>query len=132
MKISTKGRYALRFMLDLAEHATDRYITLNDVSSRQEISEKYLEQIVSPLSRAGFVQSARGPHGGYKLAREPREYNVGEILRTIEGSLSPVACLEQNSEKCRRKENCPVLGFWQGLDNAIETYVDSYTLEDLL
>lgn len=132
MKISTKGRYALRLMLDLAKNGEDRYVTLKAISGRQEISEKYLEQIVSPLSHAGFLKSARGPHGGYQLSREAQEYRVGDILRTIEGSLTPVTCLEKSSKKCSRVENCPVYGFWQGLDNAIETYVDSYTLQDLI
>ena len=132
MKISTKGRYALRLMVDLARNSTDGYIRLKDVSERQDISVKYLEQIVSPLAQNYLVSSARGPHGGYRLARPPKEYTVGEILRTIEGSLAPVSCLEKQPNKCRRKDDCPVLEFWQGLDKTIEQYVDSYTLESLL
>ena len=104
MKISTKGRYALRLMLDLAMRDTGEYISLRDVSSRQEISAKYLEQIVTQLGRAGFVKSTRGPQGGYKLAKDPSEYTVGSILRLIEGSLAPVACLEGENNECPRQD----------------------------
>ena len=106
MKISTKGRYALRLMLDLAVHNTGENISLKDISSRQEISIKYLEQIVISLSRAGFVRSVRGSQGGYRLAREPKDYTVGSILRLIEGSLAPVSCLDDEPNECPRAEQC--------------------------
>ncbi len=132
MKISAKGRYALRLMLDLAEHNTGEYITLKDISDRQEISMKYLEQIITPLSKAGFLRSVRGPQGGYRLVMEPKEYKVGDILRATEGKLAPVACLEQEPNECSRCEYCATISFWQGLFDVINEYVDSVTLEDLL
>lgn len=106
MKISTKGRYALRLMIDLAQHDAGGYIPLRDISKRQQISAKYLEQIVVQLSRAGFVISTRGAQGGYQLARHPSEYTVGDILRITEGSLAPVACLEHEPVDCVRAEEC--------------------------
>lgn len=132
MKISTKGRYALRLMIDLAQHDAAGYIPLRDISKRQEISAKYLEQIVVQLSRAGFVTSTRGAQGGYQLARHPSEYTVGEILRITEGSLAPVACLENDPVECARAEDCMTLDFWRGLYDAVNRYVDSVTLEDLV
>ena len=132
MKISTKGRYALRLMIDLAQHDAAGYIPLRDISKRQEISAKYLEQIVVQLSRAGFVISTRGAQGGYQLARHPSEYTVGEILRITEGSLAPVACLEHDPVECARAEDCMTLYFWRGLYDAVNRYVDSVTLEDLV
>mgnify|MGYP005757748533 FL=1 len=132
MKISTKGRYALRLMIDLAQHDAAGYIPLRDISKRQEISAKYLEQIVVQLSRAGFVISTRGAQGGYQLARHPSEYTVGEILRITEGSLAPVACLEHDPVECARAEDCMTLDFWRGLYDAVNRYVDSVTLEDLV
>lgn len=132
MKISTKGRYALRLMLDLAQHENNGYTPLRDISKRQDISAKYLEQIVVQLARAGFVNSTRGAQGGYCLARHPREYRVGDILRVTEGSLAPVACLEGESSDCEQMPNCLTLGFWRGLYNVINEYLDSTTLEDLL
>ena len=132
MKISTKGRYALRLMIDLAQHDAAGYIPLRDISKRQEISAKYLEQIVVQLSRAGLVTSTRGAQGGYQLARHPSEYTVGEILRITEGSLAPVACLEHDPVECARAEDCITLDFWRGLYDAVNRYVDSVTLEDLV
>ena len=132
MKISTKGRYALRLMIDLAQHDAAGYIPLRDISKRQEISAKYLEQIVVQLSRAGFVTSTRGAQGGDQLARHPSEYTVGEILRITEGSLAPVACLEHDPVECARAEDCMTLDFWRGLYDAVNRYVDSVTLEDLV
>ena len=132
MKISTKGRYALRLMIDLAQHDAAGYIPLRDISKRQEISAKYLEQIVVQLSRAGFVTSTRGAQCGYQLARHPSEYTVGEILRITEGSLAPVACLEHDPVECARAEDCMTLDFWRGLYDAVNRYVDSVTLEDLV
>lgn len=132
MKISTKGRYALRMMLDLALHNTGEYISLKDISARQEISVKYLEQIVTLLGRAGFVKSVRGPQGGYILARGPEEYTVGSILRLTEGSLAPVTCLENKPNQCNRSRYCCTVGVWQKLDRAINDVVDNITLADLV
>lgn len=132
MKISTKGRYALRLMVDIAQNDSESYVALKDISKRQGISLKYLEQIVSPLARGGYLNSSRGPRGGYRLARTPDEYKAGDILRVIEGSLAPVNCLASTPNTCARKDVCPVLNFWEGLDNEIEKYVDSYTLKDLI
>ena len=132
MKISTKGRYALRLMLDLAACPEDEYISLKDISARQGISMKYLEQIVSLLCRAGFIKSLRGPQGGYRLARKPSEYTAGQILRVTEGDLSPTACLQDEENLCPRAEGCPTLKFWAGLAEAVNHYVDSVTLADLL
>ena len=132
MKISTKGRYALRLMLDLAVNDTGEYITIKNIAKRQEISDKYLEQIITQLSKAGFVKSARGAQGGYMLARRPDEYTVGEILRLMEGSLSPVPCLECSSEVCARASECVTLEVWQELQSAINKVVDNITLADLV
>ena len=132
MKISTRGRYALRFMIDLAQHGNAEYTALKDVSKRQDISIKYLEQITSLLSKYGLLQSVRGPQGGYKLARHPSEYTVGEILRITEGDLAPVACLSQPNNTCPKRMACATLNLWEGLNNAINTYLDSKTLEDLV
>ncbi len=135
MKISTKGRYALRVMLDVAAHNTGEYIKVKDISSRQEISDKYLEQIISLLSKAGFLRSTRGAQGGYKLAKDPSYYTVGMILRTTEGSLAPVSCLdvpEGESPLCDRYDSCDTVYVWKKLKNAIDDVVDSITLEDLL
>lgn len=129
MKISTKGRYALRIMLDIASNEKDKFISLKDIATRQEISMKYLEQIISTLNKAGLVQSCRGNSGGYKLVKKPKEYKVGDILRVAEGNLSPTNCI---NEDCSRKAICQTYEFWKGLDNAIEEYVDSKTLEDLM
>lgn len=132
MKISTKGRYALRMMLDLGQHDTGEYISLKDISNRQGITVKYLEQIVTSLTKAGFLRSQRGNNGGYRLAKSPREYRVGDILRVMEGSLAPIACLDDPDNVCPRACECEVLPFWKGLDKVINDYVDSYTLADLL
>lgn len=132
MKISTKGRYALRLMLDLALHNTGEYITIKSISARQEISDKYLEQIITQLSRAGYVKSIRGAQGGYRLAKAPEEYTVGMILRLIEGSLAPVACLEDDSETCTRSGQCATLDVWKQLYDAINNVVDNITLADLV
>ena len=130
MKISTKGRYALRLMLDLALNNTGEYIKIKNISERQEISEKYLEQIVNVLNKAGCLKSVRGAQGGYKLAKSPKEYTVGMILRLTEGSLSPVACLEDDSE-CNRLNDCVTIEVWKQLDLAIKNVVDNITLGDL-
>lgn len=132
MKISTKGRYALRMMLDLALNSNGSYISLKDISARQSISDKYSEQIINQLSKAGLVRSTRGAKGGYMLARKPDEYTVGDILRVMEGSLAPVACLEGDDVECDRASYCVTLGVWRKLDKAIKGVVDSITLEDLV
>ncbi|MCR5763420.1 MAG: Rrf2 family transcriptional regulator [Treponema sp.] len=131
MKISTRGRYALRFMIDLAQQDTNEYTALKDVSKRQGISVKYLEQITTLLSKFGLLISVRGPQGGYKLARKPEDYSVGEILRITEGDLAPVACLAQETNTCPIHNKCHTISFWQEFDNIINTYVDSKTLADL-
>jgi Rrf2 family protein len=132
MKISTKGRYALRMMLDIAQHNTGEPVSIRDVSERQEISVKYLEQIVSALVRAGYLRSIRGPQGGYLLAKRPSEYTVGDILRVTEGNLQPVDCLVDDENQCSRANICITLRLWRELDEAIKGVVDKYTLEDLV
>ncbi len=132
MKISTKGRYALRLMLDLALHDHDAPVRIRDIAARQDISDKYLEQIISGLNKAGYVKSIRGPQGGYRLAKETSYYTVGMILRLTEGSLAPVACLEDEVNQCMRQENCATLRLWQKLDDAIKSVVDTVTLADLV
>lgn len=132
MKISTKGRYALRMMLDIAQHDTGEPVRIKDISARQDISLKYLEQIVSVLVRANYLRSIRGPQGGYRLTKRPEEYVVGDILRLTEGSLSPVECLSTDRNDCPRADICVTLRIWKELDEAIRSVVDKYTLEDLL
>lgn len=132
MKISTKGRYALRLMLDLAVNDKGEKIRIKDIAERQEISDKYLEQIISVLQKAGYVKSLRGPQGGYCLAKEPKEYTVGMILRLTEGSMSPVACLDDEVNQCSRQEECATLILWHKLDDAIKSVIDQYTLLDLM
>ena len=131
MKISSKGRYALRMMIDLAEHNSSEWISLKDISERQGISIKYLEQIVTVLNKSGLLKSSRGPQGGYMLAKSPEKYTVGQILRVIEGNLAPVACLETDVNICERRSICPTLKFWEGLNTVINQYVDSVTLQNL-
>lgn len=132
MKISTKGRYALRMMLDLALQEGKRPVALREIADRQEISVKYLEQIVSVLARAGYLKSIRGPQGGYVLTREPKDYTVGDILRLTEGSLAPVECLETERNLCPRADRCVTLKLWKELDQAVRQVVDHRTLEDLV
>lgn len=131
MKISTKGRYALRIMIDLATNENKEFISLKDIAARQEISNKYLEQIIAMLNKAGYLKTARGNNGGYKLAKKPKEYLVGDILRATEGDLKPIDCLTEEGN-CIRKENCKTFSFWKGLDEVITKYVNSKTLEDLM
>lgn len=131
MKISTRGRYALRLMVDLAASNKDEFITIKSIAARQEISEKYLEQIITVLSRAGFVKSARGAQGGYKLARPAEEYTVGMILRAIEGSLVPVKCMEDDPNECPRYRQCVTMDVWKRIDDAVSGVVDSITLDQL-
>lgn len=132
MKISTKGRYALRLLLDIAQQGEGAVVSLKEISSRQDISVKYLEQIVLKLNKAGFLKSIRGVQGGYTLTRAPAEYNAGEVLRAVEGSLAPTACLESEINQCARCDQCATLWFWEGMDRAINDYVDRFTLQDFL
>jgi Rrf2 family protein len=132
MKFSTKGRYALRVIIDLAEHNSGNYIPLTDIAARQEISEKYLESIVSVLSKNGYVDAMRGKGGGYRLNRSPDEYTVGSIIRLIEGNLSPVSCLEPGAAPCSRRAECRTISMWTGLQNLINDYLDGITVGDLI
>jgi Rrf2 family protein len=132
MKISTKGRYGLRVMIDLAIHNNGEYIALKDIAVRLDITVKYLEQIVGTLNKAGFLESMRGNSGGHRLAKKPSEYKVGDILRVMEGNFSPVECLSDEESACPMSESCASLIFWKGLDDVVNKYIDSYTLQDLL
>ncbi len=133
MKVSTKGRYALSLMVDLGVYGSGgNYISLKDIAARQNISIKYLEQVVTPLHRAGLVRSVRGAQGGYRLSRDPERYTAGEILRAIEGSFAPIACLETDVNECEHYSNCPTVGFWEGMYKVISDYMDSVTLKQLI
>ena len=132
MKISTKGRYALRLMMDLAENNTGSPISLKDVAKRQDISDKYLEQIISILNKAGYVRSVRGAQGGYMLKMEPQNYTVGMILRQTEGSLAPVACIEDDEIVCDRQQQCVTSIVYKKINDAICSVVDHITLQDLV
>ena len=132
MLISTKGRYALRIMIDLAEHQTDEFISLREIAQRQEISEKYLESIVRMLVKAKVVESLRGKGGGYRLNKTPDQYTVGSILQLTEESLAPVSCLEKNADPCPRSGWCRTLTLWQGLDKVIHDYLERVTIADLM
>ena len=132
MTVSTRGRYALRMMIDIAKHRDNQVVTLKDISERQGISVKYMEQIVPNLTRVGLLRSERGSNGGYMLTKAPDQYTAGEIIRSIEGKLAPVACLEDNVNQCGRCDICETLSFWQGLNKVIDNYVDSVTLEDFI
>lgn len=131
MIVSTRGRYALRVMIDLVEHQNDDRIPLKDISERNGISQKYLEAIMTLLSKNHFVDAVHGKGGGYKLNRKPEEYKVGEILRLTEGSLAPVACLEAGAEKCEKASYCRTLPLWTKLDSLVSGYLDSVSLADL-
>ena len=130
MKFSTRDRYALRLMVELANRPND-LIPLKDISDKQRISLKYLEQIVTPLARVGLVKSERGSQGGYRLTKAPADYTAGEILRAIEGSVAPIPCLGSETNECPMWEQCFTLPFWTGLDEVINQYIDSVTLEQL-
>lgn len=132
MLISTKGRYALRVMIDLAEHQSEDYVPLKEIAQRQELSEKYLESIIKLLVKANLLRGLRGKGGGYKLTKAPDLYTVGSILRLTEESLAPVSCLEQDAESCPRMAECRTLPLWKGLDTVINNYLDSVTLADLV
>lgn len=132
MKISTKGRYAVRLMLDIAMNSKGENVSLKDVSKRQDISLKYLEQIVNMLCKAGLLRSQRGAQGGYRMTRQPDEYTVGDILRVTEGEMAPVSCLEGEENYCPKSESCPTLKMWTGLYRAITDYLDGTTIADLM
>ncbi|MEA5039140.1 MAG: Rrf2 family transcriptional regulator [Clostridiaceae bacterium] len=132
MMISTKGRYALRVMIDLAQHGEDGYVSLKTISERQGVSLKYLEAIVSMLNKAGMVESLRGKDGGYQLARKPEEYSIGDILRLVEGSIAPVACVDHPEGGCTQTDHCLTFPLWQKLDRLIDDYLGSVTLRDLI
>ena len=131
MMISTKGRYALRFLADVAEHQGSGFVPLKDVAARQEISEKYLEIVVKELVKGGLLDTLRGKGGGYRLNRLPEEYSVKAIIERMEGPLAPVACLEPGREACSRRESCRTLSLWTGLDQVISDYLAQFTLADL-
>lgn len=132
MIVSTKGRYALSVMMDLAEHNTGEYLLLNDIAARQGISEKYLEGIMAVLSKAGFVRSLRGRGGGYRLARSPEEYTVGSVLKLTEGSLAPVSCTRERGAPCGRAAECRMFPMWAQLDRMISDYLEGITVADLV
>ena len=132
MKISTKGRYALRMMIDIAENQEKGYVALKDIAARQEISKKYLEQIALHLSQCGMLRAVRGYQGGYMLSRDAKEYTVAQILSVVEGSLATVSCLESPVNSCPRRENCKTLPLWMSLNRRIQEYLNSVTLEDIV
>lgn len=131
MKITSRGRYALKVMIDLAEQNTDDYIKLGDVAKRHNISEKYLESIIASLAKAGLLIGVRGKGGGYKLAKKPEEYTVGSILKITEGSLAPVSCMDCKPNTCDSANGCKTLPLWEGLDRVIDDYLESVTVADL-
>ncbi len=132
MMISTKGRYALRVLLDLAENAENGYIPMKTVAERQNLSLKYIERIMPSLSKNNYVEGIHGKGGGYKLSKSPKDYKIGDILRLAEGNLSPVACLGCNSKQCDRADICKTLPMWKKFDFMVNDFFDSITLEDLL
>src|SRR3989339_1549415 len=131
MRISTKGRYALRLMLDLARHPNQN-VSIKEISGRQQISHKYLEQIIIQLVRAGYVKSVRGPQGGYSLSSEPSQITAGMVIRLMEGSRAPVPCLDEGADSCSRSGDCDTLPLWSKLQRAIDEVVDKFTLQDLI
>lgn len=131
MKISTKGRYALRLMLDIANNSKERPVSVKDIANRQGISDKYLEQIISVLNGAGFVKSVRGAQGGYLLKKKPEEYTVGSILRLTEGSLAPTSCVEEEGS-CDRIDKCVTAKIWKQINDAVNNVVDNITLADIM
>lgn len=131
-QISTKGRYALRLMINLADNRDGELLSLSDIAAKENLSEKYLESIISALVKANYVISFRGKTGGYKLSKTPSEYRVGDILRLTEGDLAPVACLKENAEPCPNADQCKTLPVWAGLQRVVEEYFDSITLADII
>lgn len=132
MKISTKGRYALRMMADLAAHSSEGVVALKDIAQRQSISKKYLEQIVPLLNRAELLRTSRGYQGGYMLSKPPKDYTVGEILRVTEGNLAPVACLQCGDNTCAKRTECATLYVWEGLYDVVNKYLEGITLQDII
>lgn len=132
MNVTSKGRYALRIMIDLAQHRDDGYISLKTISDRTQLSMKYLEMIVGNLKKSELVDSTRGKEGGYKLNKTPQEYSIGEILRCIEDNLAPVACIKEGEIQCDRSGACLTVPMWKELDNITNAYLDTVSLEDLL
>ena len=132
MMVSTKGRYALTVMVDLAKQEGDGFVSLADIAERENLSMKYLESIISILNKGGMLQSLRGKNGGYKLARKPEEYNISEILLLTEGTLAPVNCIMQDGVQCDKAATCSTLPLWAGLDKVIENYLSNITLEDII
>ncbi len=132
MKISTKGRYALRMLLDLAEHQNCGFIALKDIAERQNISKKYLEQIIPVFNKSSILKASRGSQGGYQLAKTPDKYTVAEILRLTEGSLSPISCVEEEPTECERSSDCAMLPVWQGLYKVINEYLEGITLQNIM
>jgi len=132
MMISTRGRYAIRMMIDLAEYQENGYVALKDIADRQGISKKYLEQIIPLLNRAGLLQTTRGFQGGYRLTKNPSEYSLGEILRVTEGNMAPVACLETSPNTCERYDMCLTVEIWNGLQKVVNEYLDGITLQSIL
>lgn len=132
MRISTKGRYALRMLLDLAEHHDEGYISLGDIAERQSISKKYLEQIIPMFNKSNILRANRGSQGGYMLAKSPDKCTLGEVLRLTEGTLSPVPCAEQDPVECERSDGCAMLSVWKGLYIVINDYLDGITLQDII
>ena len=132
MMISTRGRYALRILIDLAEHQQDGYITLKEAADRQEISQKYLESIIKILVRVDYVEGVRGKGGGYRLSRPANEISVQDVLQLTEGTLVPVACLEDGAKPCSRRADCRTISLWEGLDQVVSEYLSGYTIQDLI
>lgn len=132
MKISTKGRYALRMLIDLASHHDEGFVSLKDIAERQDISKKYLEQIVPMLNKDGILKTNRGNRGGYQLAKHPSGITVGDILRSTEGNLAPVSCLDFEPNECPRKDECATLYIWEGLYKVVSNYLNTITLQDII
>ncbi|MCR5633712.1 MAG: Rrf2 family transcriptional regulator [Lachnospiraceae bacterium] len=132
MMISTRGRYALRVMIDIASNQGDGYVPMKDVAARQGLSLKYLEQIIPPLKDHGLIKGIQGKGGGYRLTKNPSEYNIGEILRLTEKDMAPVSCLAEGAPECERRQGCKTVKLWEGLEKVTNEYLDSKTLDDLL
>ncbi len=132
MMVSTKGRYALVVMIDLAKHQEDGFVSLSDVADRQNLSLKYLESVVSMLNKGGLLKSCRGKHGGYRLRKEPSEYSINEVLQLTEGNLAPVDCVKNDGVDCSKSEKCVTLPLWIGMDRLIAKYLKNITLQDLI
>ena len=132
MKISTKGRYALRMLIDLASHRDEGFVSLKDIAERQDISKKYLEQIVPMLNKDGILRTNRGNRGGYQLAKQPADITVGDILRSTEGNLAPVSCLEFEPNECPRMDECATLYIWEGLYKVVTEYLDTISLQAII